>query len=212
MARWASGAKSGVLGVMHSLTKRNRLVSKHGRINAFVRDGQQQTRFLKDFFTSMIDLSWSVTFLGFAASFFLSWLLFAVIWYLVAYVHGDFEPEDTRSHTVCVDNLKDFTSCFLFSLETQHTIGYGGRATTEQCSLAIIVMSLQSILGVVIQACMAGIVFAKFTKPTSRGETIMFSRNALISRRNGRLYLLVRLSPLSTSIPRCDWGTCGLTT
>ena len=24
---------------------------------------------------------------------------------------------------VCVDNLKDFTSCFLFSLETQHTIG-----------------------------------------------------------------------------------------
>ena len=59
---------------------------------------------------------------------------------------------------------------------------------------------------------MAGIVFAKFTKPTSRGETIMFSRNALISRRNGRLYLLVRLSPLSTSIPRCDWGTCELTT
>ena len=24
---------------------------------------------------------------------------------------------------VCVENIKDFTSCFLFSLETQHTIG-----------------------------------------------------------------------------------------
>ena len=65
--------KSGVLGVMHNLTKRNRLVSKHGRINAYTRDdGQQNHRFLKDFFTSTIDMSWSVIFLGFAASFFLS--------------------------------------------------------------------------------------------------------------------------------------------
>jgi len=201
--------KSGVLGVMHNMTKRNRLVSKHGRINAYTRDdGQQNHRFLKDFFTSTIDMSWSIIFLGFAASFFLSWLLFAVIWYLVAYVHGDLVEEvllDLASdnpklnHTVCVDNIKDFTSCFLFSLETQHTIGYGGRATTEQCSMAIIVMSLQSILGVVIQACMAGIVFAKFTKPSHRGETIMFSKNALISLRNGSLYLLVRLADLRPS-------------
>ena len=29
---------------------------------------------------------------------------------------------------------------------------------------------------VVFQACMAGIVFAKFTKPTSRAETLMFSK------------------------------------
>ena len=201
--------KSGVLGVMHNLTKRNRLVSKHGKINAYTRDdGQQNHRFLKDFFTSTIDMSWSVIFLGFATSFFLSWLIFAVIWYLVAFVHGDLTDEVLRdlalekpelNHTVCVDNIKDFTSCFLFSLETQHTIGYGGRATTEQCSMAIIVMSLQSILGVVIQACMAGIVFAKFTKPSHRGETIMFSKNALISLRNGSLYLLVRLADLRPS-------------
>ena len=46
---------------------------------------------------------------------------------------------------------------------------------------------------------MAGIVFAKFTKPTHRGETIMFSKNALISRRNGNLYLLVRLGDLRAS-------------
>ena len=44
---------------------------------------------------------------------------------------------------------------------------------------------------------MAGIVFAKFTKPTHRGETIMFSRNALISRRNGDLFLMVRLAHLT---------------
>ena len=30
------------------------------------------------------------------------------------------------------------------------------------------------------QACMAGIVFAKFTKPTSRAETLMFSKQVVI--------------------------------
>merc|ERR1719490_346247 len=149
----------------------------------------------------MIDLPWSWTLGSFAASFYISWLLFAAVWYSISFAHGDLEPEALRAanHTVCVDNLKDFTSCFLFSLETQHTIGYGVRATTENCTVAIVVMSLQSILGVVIQACMAGIVFAKFTKPSHRGETIMFSKNALISLRNGSLYLLVRLADLRPS-------------
>ena len=49
------------------------------------------------------------------------------------------------------------------------------------------------------QACMAGIVFAKFTKPSHRGETIMFSKNALISLRNGSLYLMVRLEDRNTN-------------
>ena len=40
-------------------------------------------------------------------------------------------------------------------------------------------------------ACMAGIVFAKFTKPTNRAETILFSKNALISLPNGSYFLLL---------------------
>ena len=39
------------------------------------------------------------------------------------------------------------------------------RATTEQCPFAIIIMCVQSIAGVIIQACMAGVIFAKFTVP-----------------------------------------------
>ena len=73
------------------------------------------------------------------------------------------------------------------------------RATTEQCPFAIIVMSFQSILGVIIQACMAGIIFAKFTVPRARGETIVYSKNAVITLRNGALYLLCRVSDLRRS-------------
>jgi len=40
----------------------------------------------------------------------------------------------------CVSNLHGFTSAFLFSLETQTTIGYGSRYTTEECPEAIFMM------------------------------------------------------------------------
>merc|ERR1719228_1436193 len=48
---------SGIMNVMHAQSKRNRMVSKHGRINTYNRSTDQQERLLKDFFTSMIDLS-----------------------------------------------------------------------------------------------------------------------------------------------------------
>jgi hypothetical protein len=43
---------------------------------------------------------------------------------------------------------------------------------------------------------MAGIVFAKFTKPTMRAETILFSKNALITLRNSSLFLVCRIGDL----------------
>jgi len=198
--RWNPFRKtSGILGVMHAQTKKGRLVSKHGRINTFSRaeEVHDRHRLYKDFFTSMLELAWSWTFFSFAVSFFASWLFFATIWYLIIYTHGDLtEQIKEPGHEVCVTDVQSFTSCFLYSVETQHTIGYGGRAITEECPGAMILMCVQSIVGVIIQACMAGIVFAKFMMPMSRGETIMFSKNALITMRNGALYLLVRLADL----------------
>merc|ERR1719369_1950017 len=104
------------MGVMHAQTKKNRLVSKHGRINTFTGkdDVQERHRLIKDFFTSTIDLAWSWTLLGFAASFFISWLLFALVWYLLVLLHGDLELDLPSEHVMCVENIKDFTSCFLF--------------------------------------------------------------------------------------------------
>lgn len=42
---------------------------------------------------------------------------------------------------------------------------YGSRATSEECPHAIILMCLQSIIGVLSSTCMAGIVFAKLARP-----------------------------------------------
>ena len=42
------------------------------------------------------------------------------------------------------------------------------RQTTNKCTSAMIVMSLQSISGCLIQAFMVGLVFAKLTRPKAR--------------------------------------------
>ncbi len=43
--------------------------------------------------------------------------------------HGDLEEENQQNETYipCVLNVKNFASSYLFSIEVQHTIGFGGR-------------------------------------------------------------------------------------
>ena len=62
--------------------------SEGGRMANRYEEAQRISRYLKDFFTSMIDLTWSKTLLCFCTTFYISWLLFSIVWYLVAYFHG----------------------------------------------------------------------------------------------------------------------------
>ena len=55
-------------------------------------------------------------------------------------------------------------------------LSYGSRQTTEECPDGIILQCAQSIVGVIIQSCMAGIVFAKLSRPKSRTKTVVFSK------------------------------------
>lgn len=103
------------------------------------------------------------------------------------------------SFTVCVTEIHSFTSAFLFSVETQHTIGYGNRYITEECPEAIFMMCLQSIMGVFIQAFMVGIVFAKLSRPKKRAQTLLFSRNAVICHRDGIPCLMFRVGDMRKS-------------
>ena len=122
--------KSGLLNVLARQATKNRICFKNGFLNTFTTADEAQThKLFSDIFVSIIDLNWGWINLMFASAFFLSWLGFAVIWYITFLVHGDFDPENMRNESFvpCATAIKDFTSCFLFSLETQHTIGYGVR-------------------------------------------------------------------------------------
>ena len=155
-------------------------------------------------------------------SFYITWLFFAVIYYVICWAHGDLLPENLPANQgesgwkPCVLEFEDFASSFLFSLETQHTIGYGSRQTTNECTEAMIAMSLQSIIGCLIQAFMVGLVFAKLSRPKhrlftfrienpqrvnlnvgfSRTKTVVFSKQAVICERDGKLCLVFRVGDM----------------
>ncbi|XP_014361477.2 ATP-sensitive inward rectifier potassium channel 8 isoform X4 [Papilio machaon] len=152
---------------------RKRVIFKHGDCNVVQWNvAKRRRRYLQDIFTTLVDAQWRWTLLVFALSFILSWLLFALIWWLIIFTHGDLNPpppNSTSEFIPCLNNVNSFTGCFLFSVETQHTIGYGSRTTNEECPEAIFVMCLQSIVGVFIQAFMM----------TREGEVLPFYQQEL---------------------------------
>lgn len=98
--------------------------------------------------------------------------------------------------TPCLLEIYDFTSCFLFSVETQHTTGYGQRTPTEVCPDAIFLMCMQNVFGLAIEAFLVGIVFAKMTRPKLRTQTIKFSKYAVICTREHVLCLMFRIGDM----------------
>lgn len=82
----------------------------------------------------------------------------------------------------------------------QVTIGFGGRMVTEECPLAITVLIVQNIVGLIINAVMLGCVFMKTAQANRRAETLIFSRNAVISQRNGRPTFMFRVGDLRKSM------------
>jgi potassium inwardly-rectifying channel subfamily J, other len=114
---------------MGSRRFRRRVVFKGGDCNVTSSHvAKRRRRYLQDIFTTLVDAQWRWTLLVFAMNFLLSWLGFALMWYAVAASHGDTNPDAKGLNETCVTNMHTFTSAFLFSVETQHTIGYGSRS------------------------------------------------------------------------------------
>lgn len=101
-----------------------RLIFKNGECNISqtgIKKRKQQ--YLADIFTTLIDLNWGWTLVIFTATFILTWLVFAAIWWSIASVKGDLENLDNGNWSHCVLGIDGFFSAMLFSIETQHTIG-----------------------------------------------------------------------------------------
>lgn len=179
---------------------RKRLILKNGSTNVVAKNVEKRRqRYLQDLFITLVDIQWRWNLLIFSMGFIITWLVFAVIWWLINYSHGDFLHMNDTNWEPCVHNIKSFTSAFLFSLETQHTIGYGSRYVNEECPEAVFVLCLQSITGVMIQCFIVGMVFAKFSRPKKRQQTLMFSRNAIVCLRDGKLCLMFRVGNMRKS-------------
>lgn len=92
--------------------------------------------------------------------------------------------------------IYDFTSCFLFSVETQTTIGYGDRVVTEECPEAIFLVGFQSIVGLIIDGYFGGILIGKLCRPIERTQTLLVSTKAVINKIDGSLCLMFRIADM----------------
>ncbi|XP_037836504.1 ATP-sensitive inward rectifier potassium channel 14 [Kryptolebias marmoratus] len=197
---------------------RQRFVDKDGRCNVtFVNVSERGQRYLSDLFTTCVDIRWRWMLVIFTLSFILSWLLFGFIFWLIASAHGDLYiqlpsssgsgeagsgGESGRDATVeepCFLQVNSFMAAFLFSLETQTSIGYGFRSVTEECPLAVLAVVLQCIVGCIIDAFIIGAVMAKIAKPKKRNETLVFSDTAVVALRDGKLCMMWRVGNLRKS-------------
>ncbi|XP_053185393.1 ATP-sensitive inward rectifier potassium channel 12-like [Scomber japonicus] len=193
---------------------RSRFVKKNGQCNVVFNnmEGKPQ-RYLADIFTTCVDIRWRYLLLIFTTTFLLSWLLFGLVFWGVALAHGDFEIRlpmkegDARSTTEegpdewrpCILHIQGFIGAFLFSIETQTTIGYGFRCVTEECPVAVMTVVVQSIVGCIIDSFMIGTIMAKMVRPKKRAQTLLFSHHAVISLRDGKLCLMWRLGNMRKS-------------
>ena len=148
--------------------------------------------FIKDGFTTLINLKWYWIILVFCSMYALSWLLFGCIWTAVAYANG-------RFNSTCVVNVNDFSMAFLFSVETQTTIGFGSKYVAGTCSGGIFVIVLQSLVGLLIDSFLLGLIFAKITRPRNRRKTMAFSKVAVVYEKGGRSVLEFRVGDLRHS-------------
>lgn len=73
--------------------------------------------------------------------------------------------------------VKTLTGAFLFSLESQTTIGYGFRCITEECPVAIILLIFQLVITMVMEIFITGTFLAKVQDPELVNKCTTYIQN-----------------------------------
>ena len=160
---------------------RFRFIDKNGHININYSSLGRVKNMHSNIILFIMQAEWWLVLTAVLFSFIFSWFFFAFLYFLVSIEHGDFvlnEDEQMNNQTnstrqvfitereKCVQDVHNFLSALLFSIETQQSIGYGSRYITTECMGGILVLTLQSSLGYILQVIVTQIVFTKLSRPT----------------------------------------------
>jgi inward rectifier potassium channel len=128
----------------------------------------------QDAYHAILSLSWPKFFAGAVVTYLLANLGFASAYFL-------------GNHAIT--NATSFIDCFFFSVETLATVGYGEMSPASFYGHCV--ATVEIITGMMSVAVVTGLVFARFSKPTSR---ILFSRVAVITPYEGVPTLMLRVA------------------
>merc|ERR1719322_1744337 len=109
-------------------------------------------RYVSDIFTTLIDMRLSYILIMTLLVYVGHWLFFGAFYWLFAFLNNDREhiwgtvsqngtSVGIDENEVCVFKVYDFTTAFLFSIESETTIGYGYRGMNTKCPHAIIMLT-----------------------------------------------------------------------
>jgi inward rectifier potassium channel len=129
-----------------------------------------------DLYHHMLSLPWAPFLAGLSLVYIGLNLLFAL-----AYLLGDGAIANARRGA--------FLDAFFFSVETLSTIGYGQMSPATL--YGNIVMTVEALVGLMLVAVAAGLMFARFSRPTAR---VLFSKVAVVAPFNGVPTLSLRLA------------------
>lgn len=125
-------------------------------------------RFSSDIYYFLISATWTQLFSIITSFYFLVNLVFGFLYYL------------SPSSISGVSDQSDYWSYFFFSVQSMSTIGYGGMLPVSHYANALV--TIEAIFGIFGVAAITGLVFAKFSRPTSK---VLFSQDAIVYKRNG---------------------------
>ncbi|XP_044312222.1 G protein-activated inward rectifier potassium channel 4-like isoform X2 [Varanus komodoensis] len=179
--------------------QRQRYVTKVGKCQVNLGNIQEKKRFLSDIFTTIVDLKYRWFLFVFSMCYVITWVVFGIMYYLDAWIRDDVSHIGDPEWKACIENIDNFISALLFSVESQRTIGYGSRIVTAHCSEGVILLMAQSIIGSMIDALMVGCMFVKISRPKKRAQTLIFSKKCVISHRDEKLCLMFRIGDLRDS-------------
>ena len=160
------------------------ILSKQQQLRLLNRDGSFNVQRFKPTFWervssyhSLVTMSWPRFFLLIGAAYFLINLPFALAYYLCG------------PHALAGDaSLKGFWRYFFFSIDTFATIGYGN--ITPNGFAANFLVTLEAIFGLLSVGLVAGLVYARFARPTAK---VLYSRNAVVAPYRGITAFMFRL-------------------
>lgn len=176
-----------------------RIVTKSGQTNVKLANHPSSKKFFyPNIFISIVELESAWICLIFLTCFLLSWFTFALLYFVVAEANGDFVMSEGET-TPCVEDVHNFLEMFQFSMETQTTIGYGSRYVTDECPAAILLVVVQSILGVLILTTITGVILFKFQSPKRRAHTVLFSKFACVYEEDGSYFIEIQILNMQRS-------------